>query len=86
MVNIIMKGDSSDWNWATMIKYMNSTAKSSISTICSMASVIISFSPVNTRRHPAGASYPASFSSTAAETRPTLYPSAMAALTATYLV
>ena len=38
MVNIMINGDSRDWNWATMIRYMNSTAKISISTICSMAS------------------------------------------------
>ena len=48
MVNRMMKGDSNDWNWATMIRYMNTTASISISTICPMASWMVSFSPENT--------------------------------------
>ena len=52
----MIKGDSSDWNCATIIRYINSTASTSISIICSMASMMVSFSPEDTSLYPAGSS------------------------------
>ncbi len=54
MVNMMIKGDRRDWNCATMIRYMNTTARSSISSTCSMASLMVSFSPEDTSWQPAG--------------------------------
>ena len=45
---MMIKGDRRDWNCATIIRYINTTASTSISIICSMASTIISFSPDET--------------------------------------
>ena len=47
MVNMTMNGDFRDWNWATMIRYTSTTPSSSISSSCPMASMICSFSPLN---------------------------------------
>ena len=47
MVNMTMNGDFKDWNWATMIRYTSTTPSSSMSISCSMASMICSFSPLN---------------------------------------
>ena len=46
MVNMMINGDNSDWNCATMIRYMKISARISIRYNCCMASVIVSFSPV----------------------------------------
>ena len=47
MVNITMKGDLKLWNWATIIRYTKRTPRAIILTRSSMASMIISFSPLN---------------------------------------
>ena len=54
MVNMTINGDFSDWNCATMMKYTSTTPSSSISSSCPMASMICSFSPLNSTVMPSG--------------------------------
>ena len=45
-VNMTINGERSDWNWATMIRYMNTTARASIFISSTMVSRMVSSSPV----------------------------------------
>ena len=45
IVNRIMKGDLSDWNCATMIRYINAIARISINPTCPAVSFMDSISP-----------------------------------------
>ena len=58
MVNMTMNGDFSDWNCATMMKYTSTTPSSSISSSWLMASMICSFSPLNSAVTPSGSVRP----------------------------
>ena len=54
MVSMTIKGESSDWNCATMMRYTITMPSSSISRRSFMASMMVSFSPENSRRKPSG--------------------------------
>ena len=45
MVNMTINGERRDWNWATITRYTRTMPSSSISSSCSMASIMASFSP-----------------------------------------
>ena len=54
MVNMTMMGDLKDWNWATMIRKMNTSATAMTSTRSSMIERTVSFSPERLTVQPAG--------------------------------
>ena len=83
MVNMMMKGSRRDWNWATMTKYTSTMPSSSISSTWPMASMICSFSPLNSMVAPSGSSMASTALVTWSDTRVTFLPSAMPAVTVT---
>ena len=63
MVNMTMTGDLKDWNCATMMRKMNTSATPMTSSMSSMIERTVSFSPERPTVQPAGGVYPASASS-----------------------
>ena len=54
MVNMTINGDFRDWNWATITRYTSRMPSTSISSSCCMASMMVSFSPLNSVVTPSG--------------------------------
>ena len=54
MVNMTMMGDLKDWNWATMIRKMNTSATPMTSSMSSMIERTVSFSPERLTVQPDG--------------------------------
>ena len=86
IVNMIINGPFNDWNWATMIRYINASANTSIKITCFMDSITVSFSPLYSIEYPSGRSIWSSVFFTLLETDVVVYPSFTFAETEIYRV
>ena len=72
MVNMTINGDFRDWNWATITRYTSNMPSRSMSRSCCMASMMVSFSPLNSAVVPAGRVRASTARMASEETRVTL--------------